>query len=238
MILLVGAALCAKPLSYRIIDSIPHNPQSFTQGLIYHEGKLLESTGSTGRGTMVIVIDPTTGKELKATSRTTSYFGEGLATDGCVLFQLSWQQGQIHLFTWPNLASIGAIPLQGEGWGLAFWQDTFYLSNGSDTLYLYNKYFSKVLQKKPIMYQGKPLDLINELEYVEGEIYANRWFSDTIFVIDPRTGTITNTIDFTKLSKRNTLSQENVLNGVAYRAKNQFYITGKMWQWIYLVEIK
>ena len=158
---------------------------------------------------------------------------------GSTLYQLSWQSGFVALFHYPSLRSIGKMPLRGEGWGLTSSAQQFYLSNGSDTLYTYSSRFTPV-SKVAVTFGTEAVDQLNELEYVNGKIWANRWYSDTVYVIDPTTGIVEKYVDFSDLTQGvGSFKEGSVLNGIAYDSTNNlYYITGKFWPYIYVVELE
>lgn len=226
-------------IPYRVIREIPHDEDAFTQGLILLDGYLWESTGTPGGGTRIRQIDPATGKVLNSTQRIPYYFGEGLTSDGVALYQLSWQKEMLFIFNYPTLEPVGNIPYKGEGWGLTRTPiNQFIMSNGSDTIYERDSQFN-VVKKIAVRLDGKPLTNLNELEWYNNKLYANIWYSDSIALISPETGNVEKLINLKQLRKDvRAFSHEKVVNGIAAAGDNRFWVTGKFWSKIFLIELK
>jgi glutamine cyclotransferase len=217
-----------------IIRTIPHDPHAFTQGLLFHDGYLYESTGLYGQSSLRRV-DPASGNVLKNLP-VADVFAEGLALVDSTLVQLTWKEKAALQYSLSDFKMIGAFSYDGEGWGLTFDGKSFIMSNGSDTLFRRSTAFA--LQKKiPVTVAGRPLMNLNELEFANGKIYANVWYNNYIFEIMPLTGKVSKTIDCTSIVKKaQTQSDDEVLNGIAYDPKAcSFYITGKNWQYMFEV---
>jgi len=230
----------AQELKYEIIGSIPHNNQSFTQGLLVIGDKIYESTGSVGRGSFVIEIDKKTGKEIRKT-KSDEIFGEGLAFDGSMLWQLSWKDEKAFVYSLNSLAKTAEIPYRGEGWGLTFIlpKKKFAMSDGSDKIIFRDKNFNEI-SNISVKFNGKSLDKINELEFWNDRIWANRWYSDTIFAINQETGIVDFFVDLTELrkSENQSIRDGNVLNGIAAIDNETLLITGKRWNKFYIIRVK
>jgi glutaminyl-peptide cyclotransferase len=217
-----------------IIRTIPHDPHAFTQGLLFHDGYLYESTGLYGQSSLRRV-DPANGNVLKNLP-VTDVFAEGLALVDSTLVQLTWKEKAALRYSLSDFKITGAFSYDGEGWGLTFDGRSFIMSNGSDTLFRRSSSFA--LQKKiPVTVAGRPLMNLNELEFANGKIYANVWYNNYIFEIMPLTGKVSKIIDCTSIVKKaQTQSDDEVLNGIAYDPKTgTFYITGKNWQYMFEV---
>jgi len=217
-----------------IIRTIPHDPQAFTQGLLYHNGLLYESTGLYGQSSLRR-IDPANGAVLKNVP-VADVFAEGLALVGDTLIQLTWKEKAALEYSLSDFKMTGAYSYEGEGWGLTFDGRSLIMSNGSDTLFVRSKSFA--LQKKiPVTVNGRPLKNLNELEYAGGRIYANVWYDNSIVEIMPLTGKVVKIIDcISVVEKAQTQSSEEVLNGIAYNPQTgTFYITGKNWRYMFEV---
>jgi glutamine cyclotransferase len=191
----------ASSLEYEILGSIPHNPESFTQGLLIIGDKIYESTGSVGRGSYVIITDKKTGNEIKAV-KADGIFGEGLAFDGTMLWQLSWQEEKAFVYSFNSLNKVAEVSYKGEGWGLTYIpkERLFAMSNGSSQITFRDQEFNET-HKISVKMNKTPIDKLNELEFWNGKVLANRWYSDTIFLIDTHTGEVENFIDLTKIRK-------------------------------------
>jgi glutaminyl-peptide cyclotransferase len=227
-----GQVTRTKPV---ILKVIPHDTAAFTQGLLYHDGLIFESTGLVGYSSLRSV-DPKTGNVLKKIP-IPDLFAEGLARMGMELVQLTWQEGIALVYSLPDLAQNGSFRYSGEGWGLASDSSSFIMSDGSDTLYVRSKTFA--LRKKiPVTLNGESLTNLNELEYVQGTVYANVWHSSDIVAIAVKTGIVNRIIDCTSLLREAHIQNaENVLNGIAYNPRTKtFFVTGKNWPSLFEVK--
>ena len=220
-----GQAVRSVPV---ILKIIPHDTGAFTQGFLYHDGFIYESTGLVGRSSLRS-IDPATGKVLKRIS-IPDLFAEGLARMGAELIQLTWQEGIALVYSLPDLTQNGSYQYDGEGWGLTSDSSSLIMSNGSDTLYVRSKAFS-IKKKISVTHNGEPLRNLNELEYVKGIVYANIWHSNDIVAIRLKTGIVERVIDCSILVREARIkNSEQVLNGIAYHpATKTFFVTGKNW---------
>jgi|WetSurMetagenome_2_1015567.scaffolds.fasta_scaffold227139_2 glutaminyl-peptide cyclotransferase len=220
-----GQALRSVPT---ILKTIPHDQTAFTQGLLYYGGKLYESTGIIGQSTLRCV-DPLDGKVEKKIA-IPDLFAEGLARRGQELVQLSWQEKTALVYSLPDLSQKGYFRYDGEGWGLTSDSASFIMSNGSDTLYVRSPAFV-VTKKIPVRLNGQPVAYLNELEYVNGIVYANIWFNTDIVAIRLKTGAVERVIDCRSLVREaGVQNRENVLNGIAYNPSTRtFFLTGKNW---------
>lgn len=227
-------------LKYELVKSIPHNNESFTQGLLIFGDKIYESTGSVGRGSYVIELDKTTGEEIRKT-KAEGIFGEGLAFDGVMLWQLSWREQKAFVYGLNSLAKTAEVSYKGEGWGLTYIRKDrrFAMSNGSDKIIFRDQDFNE-LNSISVKFDGKMLDKINELEFWNNQIWANKWYSDTIYAINYETGTVDNFIDLTELriSENPSIRDGNVLNGIAAIDSETLLITGKRWKKYYIIKVK
>jgi glutamine cyclotransferase len=226
-------------LKYEILFSLPHNNESFTQGLLILGDKIYESTGAVGRGSYVLELDKTTGEEIRKT-KADGIFGEGLAFDGVTLWQLSWQEEKAFVYGLNSLAKIAEVPYKGEGWGLTYIKKDrrFAMSNGSDKIIFRDQDFNE-FNSISVKFDGKSLDQLNELEFWNNQILANKWYSDTIYAINYETGAVENFIDLTKLreSENPSIRDGNVLNGIAAIDSETLLITGKRWNKYYIIKV-
>jgi glutaminyl-peptide cyclotransferase len=219
-----------------LTDSLPHDTTSFTQGLFFSKNRLYESTGLYGKST-IRQLD-TNGTVLLSRPVDEQFFAEGCTFFGSSVYQITWQQQRCFVYSPEELLPVDTLQYTGEGWGLSANDSQFIMSNGSDTLYFRNSRF-EIVRKLPVTNDGAPLERLNELEYARGYIYANVWFSDFIFEIDPETGAVERIIDCSELVAREApASDEQVLNGIAYHeAANRFFLTGKNWKHIFIVTL-
>jgi glutamine cyclotransferase len=222
---------------YRIIHAYPHDPGAFTQGLEYHSGFLYEGTGLYGRSSLR-KEKLETGEVVQSVELPREYFGEGITLMGERVLQLTWLS---HVGFIYNLAfhRTGDFPYPGEGWGLANDGKLIYLSDGSSSIRVLNPQTLAETRRIAVHDGDHPINMLNELECVRGQIYANIWHSDRIARISPQDGSVTAWIDLTGiLSERDHLNEEAVLNGIAYdAARNRLFITGKLWPKIFQIEI-
>ncbi len=219
-----------------ILRTIPHDNQAFTQGLLYHKGKIYESTGLQEKSGLKC-INAEDGA-IQANIPVAGVFAEGLVLKDNKFIQLTWRSGNAIIYSYPDLKNIGTYRYGGEGWGITTDGKYFIMSNGSDTLYWRDDEF-RIKKRTVITFRGAPLTKLNELEYARNRIYANVWFNDFIYEIDPESGKVLRIIDCTPLVKQiGTLRQQDVLNGIAYdKEKDTFFITGKYWPLIFEVKI-
>jgi glutaminyl-peptide cyclotransferase len=214
-----------------VIRSLPHDTLAFTQGLFYRDGRLYESTGAPDqRQSSLRIIDAKSGAVL-ASQPVAGVFAEGLALLKGDVVQLTWREGRAFVRRFPSLAPCEVtFTYQGEGWGLTSNRERWIMSNGSDTLCVRDSEFH-VLRHLPVRLAGRPLTQLNELEYANGKIYANIWYSVLIAEIDPTSGVVLRTIDCTELARLAGVdAARKVLNGIAFdAASGHFYLTGKDW---------
>lgn len=224
-----AAATVAKPAFYtaKIVAKHPHNPAFYTQGLLWHNGKLFESVGQYGTSA-VMRVDLTTGVADITTPNANTDFGEGLAIVGAKFYQLTWYEGKAYTYN-SNLEKTGTYNYTGQGWGLTSNNDTLYMSDGSATIQLVDPRTFKTLGAITVRDNRGEVDLINEMEWINGKIWANIYLSPIIAVIDPKTGIVNSYIDCSALiTAVGNKSDIDVLNGIAYDAQTgRIFATGK-----------
>jgi glutamine cyclotransferase len=217
---------------YEIVNTYPHNINSFTQGLIYHEGFLFEGTGEHGKSSLS-KINVEDGEVLMSTPLSRRYFGEGVEIVGDKVFQLTWQGNIVFVYDKNSLESIGSHYNATEGWGLAYDGEDLILSDGTATLQFMDAETFAPKRKVAVTLNGNPINYLNELEYINGEVWANVWQTDFIVRIDPATGVVNSFIDLAGLSEKTSLGGDvngAVLNGIAWDASGQrLFVTGKNW---------
>lgn len=234
----VGAAGTPALHSYRIVNAYPHDRGAFTQGLVFDRGGLLESTGGYGRST-IRRVELHSGRVVTQRRLPADLFGEGLARAGDVLVQLTWRAGRALLYDPETFDLEESVDYPGEGWGLTFDGKHLVMSDGSAILrFLSLPGFSEV-RRVEVRDRGKPVEQLNELEYIEGKIYANVWFDERIAVISAESGEVEAWIDLggiLPLPFRR--SREEVLNGIAYDSRNgRLFVTGKGWPLLFEIEV-
>jgi glutaminyl-peptide cyclotransferase len=224
-----------KKFTVKIVGELPHHSNSFTQGLIYHEEKIYESTGLIGQSTLQR-IDAHSGKVEKILT-IPKVFAEGLALWNNHLIQLTWKERVAFIYNITDFSKVGMFSYETQGWGLTSDNRHLIMSDGSDRLYFRNPNSFDVERIIHVTYDGKPLKFINELEYVDGLIHANIWQKKIIVQIDPANGKVVGYIDCETLFQRlPPLGFEDVLNGIAYdKSTKVFYLTGKNWPKIFKI---
>jgi glutamine cyclotransferase len=225
--------------TYRIIHTYPHDPNAFTQGLIYVDGHLYESTGLNGRSSLRMVDLPT-GKILQKYDVPAEFFGEGLTDWGSTLIQLTWREHRAFVYDRFSFSLLKTFPYDGEGWGLTHDRTQLIMSDGtSDLRFLDPKTFRETRRIHVTDSKGQAIDNLNELEYIHGEIYANIWGSDEIVRVSPKTGKVLGRIDLSGIiDKQELVSHDAVLNGIAYDpAGDRLFVTGKLWPKLFEIRI-
>lgn len=226
--------------TYEIVRSYPHDTDAFTQGLLFHQGVFYESTGLNGRSSLR-KVEIETGKVLQKIDVPAQFFAEGLALFNGRLFQLTWQNQRGFIYDLNSLNMVNTFDYTGEGWGLTHDGQTLILSDGTDQIRYLDPANFQVRATIRAHDNGRPITLLNELEYIKGEIYANVWQTDRVARIDPKTGRVTGWINLTGLlSPADRASHSvDVLNGIAYdEAGDRFFITGKLWPKVFEIKLK
>lgn len=225
--------------SYEIVATYPHDTKAYTQGLVYLDGLLYESTGQYDASSLR-KVELKKGKVKKKIDVPGQYFAEGMTILNGKIYQLTWQQHKGFIYDLKDFKLEREFPYEGEGWGLTNDGHSLILSDGTNQLRFIDPATFRVLKTVSVLNDNQPLTEINELEYIHGEIYANVWKTDKIVRIDPQTGRILAWIDLTGLRPNETLSNgENVLNGIAYdEANDRLYVTGKRWPTLYEIRLK
>ncbi len=230
--------MTADTLKPTIIAAIPHDSLAFTQGLIYHEGFLYESTGLYGRSSLR-KVDAQTGEVLQSIPLGGQYFGEGLALKSGRLVQLTWLEKTAFIYSFPEMALLDTFTYNGQGWGLAADSARFIMSDGSENLYFRDDNF-RLAGTVKVTRDGQPILSLNELEYANGYIYANIWYSNFILQINPQNGQVNRVIDCSELAAiESPADPRAVLNGIAYRPdRKTFYCTGKLWRNLFEIRLE
>ncbi len=221
-----------------VVDIHDHDPDAFTQGLAFRNGRFYESTGLYG-GSSVRIVDPVSGEVLLSIALDKDYFGEGLEVVGDRIVQLTWKSGIAFIWDAQTLEPLGTYTYEGEGWGLCAFADHFVMSDGSSTLAFRDLDTFEVLGEVEVILEGQPVHHLNELECVGDVVYANVWFSDEIMVISPTTGQVIARVDGSSLRQHLTSTEGiDVLNGIAYDPNRRvLYLTGKLWPEIFEVPL-
>src|SRR5262245_4762088 len=224
--------------AYDIVNRYPHDREAFTQGLIYRDGFLFESTGLNGRSTLRKVrLD--TGAVVQRQDVPRRYFAEGLTEFGNELFQLTWETGVGFVYDRESFKVRRRFSYRGEGWGLTHDGSRFILSDGTPTLrFLDSKTLAEV-GRVQVKDGDRDVDDLNELEFVNGLVYANVWLTDRIAMIEPATGRVVGWIDLSGLAPMPSQFTNAVLNGIAHDpVGNRLFVTGKLWPTLFEIRIK
>lgn len=223
----------------RVVASFPHDQQAFTEGLVYHDGDLFESTGMEGQSDIrrVRIVD---GKMLKRRRLSFDLFGEGIAEWKDEIVSVTWQTGQGFRWRLSDLVQQTSFRYPGEGWGLTANGHDLVMSDGTPRLRFLDPVTFAPRRSITVTADGMPVRDLNELEWVDGEILANVWHTARIARIDPATGRVKGWLDLSKIAdEQRAAGPEGVLNGIAWDAKGQrLFVTGKNWSKLYQIEIR
>lgn len=242
LLLLLALLGCDRPVSeqeYKILGTFPHDPHAYTQGLVFHDGFLYESTGRYGESS-IRKVGLESGEILAASALSEEHFGEGLALVGTELYQLTWKSGLAFVYDSETLTLQRTFTYEGEGWGLCFDGEFLFMSDGTDRLFKRDPGTFEVLDEIRVTRNSFSLRRLNELECVGNHIFANVFQTDDIVRIDKVTGEVTAEIDGFGLSlaSRRAPDPEAVFNGIAFDAeKGHFYVTGKLWPHLFEIDI-
>lgn len=243
-----GAARTKKPATepapkpreytYRVVTTYPHLTTSYTQGLQYADGVMWEGTGQNGESVLQ-TIDLATGKASVVARLPHADFGEGIALLGGKVYQLTWHSNKAYVYDAATGRKIGEHRYQGEGWGLTTDSRKLYMSDGTEYLRTLNPENFGLEKRTAVTYQGRPVQFLNELEWIDGKIWANVYTTEQVVIIDPATGVVEGVIDLAGiLPEAEITAQTDVLNGIAYDAKSKrIFVTGKNWSKIFEIEI-
>lgn len=223
---------------YEVVHVFPHDPGAYTQGLVFQDGKLLESTGQVGHSSLRRV-ELETGKVLQSIAVPPPHFAEGITLLKGKIYQLTWQDQLGFIYDAWTFEKIGEFKYAGEGWGLANDGQSLILSDGTNRIRFLDPDNFQVRKTIAVLDGKTPVTEINELEYVQGEIYANIWHADRIARVDPQTGRIVGWIDLTGLLPRAEVrDEEAVLNGIAFdESSGRIFVTGKLWPKLFEIRL-
>ena len=245
VVLVILVTPSAPPVyTYEIVHTYPHDAQAFTQGLVYVDGQFYESTGLYGASSLRRV-ELETGNVLQERDLDAAYFAEGLALVDDRLIQLTWQSQVGFVYDRETFALLDQFNYASEGWGLAYDGEQLMMSDGTATLHFLDPTTLTETRSVQVHDGDTPVVRLNELEYVEGEVWANVWQTNRIARIAPRTGKVVGWIDLTGLLDAGTRQDgaatgltEDVLNGIAYDAEGErIFVTGKLWPWLFEIKL-
>jgi glutaminyl-peptide cyclotransferase len=225
--------------SYEVIKTWPHDRAAFTQGLVIRDGSFIESTGLNGQSSLR-EVDVATGRVLKQVVLAPVYFAEGVAVMGAQAFQITWQNRKGFVYDVDTFQLQKEFTYEGEGWGLATDGTLLILSDGTSRIRFLDPTSFEVKRSIEVTREGRPLSLLNELEFIRGEIFANVWQTEEVVRIDPATGRIRGVISFVGLlPAQDRRPDTDVLNGIAYDEKSdRLFVTGKRWPRVFEVRLK
>lgn len=233
-----SAQSTAPTYAYRIVHTYPHDPKAFTQGLIYLNGYLYESTGLEGQSSLR-KVDLQTGRVLQRYDLASDIFAEGLTNWRGTLVQLTWKAGTAFVYDRATFHLLRTFHYTGEGWGLT--QDGVHIvmSDGSSALRFLDPQTFQEVKRIVVTDGGVEVHDLNELEYIHGRIYANIWQTDLIAIISPQSGHVTDWIDLSGLRPASTQgNSEAVLNGIAFdAAHDRLFVTGKLWPALFEIQL-
>lgn len=225
-------------IGYRITARYPHDTAAFTEGLVFRDGELIESTGMEGQSEIrrVRIAD---GAVLTSTRLADTVFGEGIAAHGNTLFSVTWHGGRGYRWSLPDLKQTGTLRYQGEGWGMTSDGQSIILSDGTPTIRFMDPKHFTVTRTLSVTANGHPLRNLNELEWVDGQLFANVWQSPWIVRIDPASGAVTGAIDTTDLMQQAGGDLwDRTPNGIAWDpATRTLYVVGKRWNTLFALSI-
>lgn len=228
----------APVFGYEVVNVYPHDRLAFTQGLLYRDGVLYESTGLNGRSSLR-KVELETGKVLQQMNVERRYFAEGLTDWGPRLVQLTWNTNVGFVYDLASFKQLQTFSYEGEGWGLARDARRIVMSDGTPTLRFLDPQTFTVIGRIAVTDGNVPVDDLNELEMIDGQIYANVWTTDRIAMISPETGRVAGWINLAGLMPRPGLSGDAVLNGIAYDAqRRRLFVTGKLWPSLFEIRIR
>ncbi|MCU0464112.1 MAG: glutaminyl-peptide cyclotransferase [Anaerolineae bacterium] len=222
-----------------VIESYPHDPDSFTQGLVWNDGTFYESAGLYGQSNLR-EVDLATGEVLRRVDLAPEFFAEGLAQVGDRLIQITWQEETALVYDTETFELVETFNYDTEGWGLCYDGEVLHMSDGTPTLYTRDPETFELLNEVPVTFRGESILNLNELECVDGYVWGNIWQTDLIVRLDPATGVIDRIVDAAGLLTLNQRAQLGepgaVLNGIAYDDEEEvFYLTGKLWPYLFKV---
>lgn len=225
--------------TYDVVNSWPHDTKAFTQGLVFYQGSLYESTGKYGSSSLR-KVDLQSGKIKKKIDVDAQSFAEGIAIYQGKIYQLTWTEHKAFVYDLKSFRLEGELTYEGEGWGLTHDEHQLIMSDGTNQLRFLDSATFKATRTISVYDNDEPLMDLNELEYVKGEIYANVWKSDRIARIDPRNGNLLGWIDLKGLLPSGERpSSEDVLNGIAYdETEDRLFVTGKRWPKIFEIRVR
>jgi glutaminyl-peptide cyclotransferase len=237
-----GSVHAAPLIDYVVVEIFPHDPQAFTQGLVYHDGFLYESTGLLGKSS-VRQVDPKSGAIIRSVDNASDIFGEGLTLLHGRLYQLTWKNHRVLVYDADTLQLLEELPLPTQGWGVTHDGARLIVSDGSSTIYLRDPETLAEIDRLTITEDSRPITLLNELEYIDGFLFANQWQSNFLYKIDLDTGQVVGRYDLSELADQVSGELESptqdVLNGIAWdQPGRRLLVTGKRWPKLFVLSLR
>jgi glutamine cyclotransferase len=226
-------------ISYKVINTLPHNIESFVQGLVIHDNKILESTGQ--EQSWIAEVNPASGQHDKKVILDNRYFGEGITVLNNKIYQLTWKTKIGFIYDAKTYKKLGDFTYETEGWGLTHNNVNLIMSDGSEKISFLDTTTLKPVRSIIVTEGQNRIKNLNELEFINGYIFANIWQTDTIVKIDPATGKVVGRLDLSSLGSqaRSLYPQAEVTNGIAYdKNSKSLLITGKLWPKAYLIKLQ
>lgn len=235
---LAGCAQKVKEYKLQVVEALPHSKGAYTQGLFFHNGELYESCGQYGSSSFR-KVELATGKDLRRLNFDSRYFVEGSCVQDGLLYILTWREHKCFVYDINTLKYLGELYNPREGWGLTTNGKDLILTDGTSRIYFLDPQTFAVRQTREVKMNGRAVTFLNELEYINGEIWANVYTEDFIVIIDPATGVVKGRIDCTGLLPGSLRTPTtDVLNGIAHNpATGEIYLTGKYWTKMYKVKV-
>ena len=224
--------------TYRVIESYPHSTDSYTQGLLFADGVMWEGTGEYGHSRLQR-IDLETGRTDVVATLPRSEFGEGIALLDGKIYQLTWENNKAYVYDAATGRQLRTFAYAGEGWGLTTDGEKLYMSDGTANIYTLDPATFKREKRTTVTLKGMAINFLNELEWIDGKLWANVYTTDQIVIIDPATGVVEGVVDLTGLLPDEEVTPTtDVLNGIAYDAAGKrIFVTGKNWSKLFEIEI-
>ena len=223
---------------YRVVHVYPHDPQAFTQGLVFLDGVLYESTGLNGQST-IRKVRLENGEVLQLQKIDSQYFGEGIAIFGDTLFELTWQSGIGFMYDRASFKRTGTFSYRGEGWGLTHDGRRLIMSDGSAFLRFLDPATQKEVSRIQVKDAGVPVANLNELEFIKGDVFANVWQTTKIARISVKTGRVLEWVELNGLLTPRETQEAQVMNGIAYDAAgDRLFVTGKLWPKLFEIKVE
>ncbi|XZE18391.1 glutaminyl-peptide cyclotransferase [Pirellulaceae bacterium SH449] len=241
LLAVLGCAQVIKPLETKkgeVVNKYPHDPTAFTQGLVFYNGYLYEGTGQKGRS-LLRKVKLEDGKDVvPPVPLSPDYFGEGITILNDKIYQLTWQDNYCLVYDVNTLELLGHFVYEFEGWGLTTDGNELILSDGTPTIRFIDPETFKVTKKLDVTDRRQRLKSLNELEWIDGEIWANIWYEDRIARISPDTGAVLGWVDLQHIYPQNRRHRESVMNGIAYDPDTKrIFVTGKNWPHLFEIRI-